>query len=80
MEMLSLNGNNIKAFPKEIGNLKKLEFLSFVGNKTTVEIPEEIKYLDKSNGGSLHKISVKAEEIGSVNYDNLRKWLPNVSF
>jgi Leucine-rich repeat (LRR) protein len=73
--MLVLTENNIKSLPKEIGNLKKLQFLNIIGNPIT-EIPEEIKYLDKSNGGSLYRIGVKEEDIGSENFKKLKELLP----
>jgi hypothetical protein len=75
LEMLVLTENKISSLPKEIGNLNKLTFLNLVGNPIT-EFPDEIKYLDKSNGGSLHRIAVKEEDIGSENYQKLKKLLP----
>jgi hypothetical protein len=77
LEMLVLTENKIKTLPKEIGLLKNLTFLNLIGNPIQ-EIPNDITYLDKSNGGSLHRIAVKEEEIGSENYQKLKKLLPTV--
>ena len=75
LEMLVLTDNRIKVLPKEIGNLKNLTFLNLTGNPIS-EIPSEIAYLDKSNGGSLHRIGVKEKEIGTENYRKLKELLP----
>ena len=75
LEMLVLAENRIKSLPKEIGLLTKLTFLNLTGNPIT-EIPDEIKYLDKSKGGSLHRLSIKAEDIGEENYQRLKELLP----
>ena len=42
------------------------------------EIPEEISQLDSSNGGVLHRISVRKKDIGEENYSKLQRLLPNV--
>ena len=73
--MLVLTENRLKALPKEIGNLKKLEFINLCGNQIK-SIPNEIAYLDKSNGGSLYRIGVKEEDIGAENYQKLKDLLP----
>ena len=75
LEMLVLTDNNVKTLPREIGALKNLTFINIIGNPIK-EIPSEIAYLDKSNGGSLHRIAVKEEEIGVENYRKLKDWLP----
>jgi len=75
LEMLVLTENNIKVLPKEIGMLKNLQFLNLNGNPIK-DIPSEIAYLDKSNGGSLHRIGVKIEDIGEENYSRLKELLP----
>lgn len=75
LEMLVLTENRIKELPKEIGMLKNLQFLNIIGNPIS-EIPSEIAYLDKSNGGSLHRIGVKIEDIGEENYHKLKTLLP----
>jgi len=79
LEMLVLSGNKIKALPKEIGSLKSLEFLNLDGNPL-VDIPAEISYLDKSNGGSLHRIGVRESDIGRENYLKLKGLLPTTLF
>jgi len=79
LEMLVLTENKIKELPKEIGNLKNLAFLNLIGNPIT-SIPSEICYLDKSRGGSLHRIAVKEEDIGSKNYNKLKELLPTTNF
>ena len=73
--MLVLTENRIKELPKEIGALKNLQFLNLIGNPIK-EIPAEITYLDKSNGGSLHRVGVREEDIGVENYRKLRELLP----
>lgn len=75
LEILSLPNNKIKTLPKEIGNLKNLELLNLVDNKIEY-FPEEIKYLDKSNGGSLLRLCVKETDIGSENFNKLKRLLP----
>lgn len=75
LEMLVLTENRIKELPKEIGALKNLQFLNLIGNPIK-EIPAEITYLDKSNGGSLHRVGVREEDIGVENYRKLRELLP----
>ena len=75
--MLVLSENELTTLPKEIGNLKNMVFLNLVGNKL-IEIPEEIKYLDKSNGGSLYRLAIKPDDIGSKNFTKLKELLPSV--
>lgn len=75
LEMLVLTDNKIKKLPSEIGNLKNLVFLNLTGNRIS-EIPSEISYLDKSNGGSLHRLGVREEDIGAENYSKLKSLLP----
>ena len=72
LELLVLCGNKIKSLPKEIGNLKNLTFMNLIGNKIT-DFPEKIKYLDKSNGGSLYRIAVDEKDIGAENYQKLKQ-------
>jgi hypothetical protein len=75
LEMLVLSENRIKSIPKEIGELKNLTFLNLIGNPIT-DFPIEISYLDKSKGGSLHRLGVKVEDIGEENYRKLKELLP----
>lgn len=75
LELISLTGNRIKSLPKEIGMLKNLMFLNLAGNPI-VDVPSEIAYLDRSNGGSLHRVGVKEEEIGADAYRRLKELLP----
>lgn len=79
LELLSLTNNRLKTLPREIGTLKNLEFMNIIGNPIK-EIPTEISYLDKSNGGKLHRLAVKEEEIGTENYLKLKKLLPQTEF
>lgn len=75
LEMLVLTENCIKELPKEIGALKNLQFLNIIGNPIK-EIPAEITYLDKSNGGSLHRVGAREEDLGVENYRRLKELLP----
>ena len=75
LELLALTGNHLKSLPREIGSLKKLVFINLIGNPI-VDIPTEISYLDKSNGGSLHRLGVNEKDIGSENYQRLKRLLP----
>jgi hypothetical protein len=75
LELISLTGNRIKSLPKEIGMLKNLSFLNLAGNPI-MDIPSEISYLDRSRGGSLHRVGVKEEEIGAESYRRLKELLP----
>jgi hypothetical protein len=75
LELLSLTDNNLKTLPREIGSLRNLEFINLIGNRIT-DFPSEISYLDKSNGGKLHRLAVKEEEIGAENYLKLKRLLP----
>lgn len=79
LKMVSFFGNNINELPSEIGNLKNLAFLNIAGNPIT-KIPDSIKYLDKKNGGNLHRIAVDKKDIGEENYLKLIKLLPSVKF
>ena len=76
LEIMVVRDNKITQLPKEIGNLKNLVFLNILGNKI-IEIPDTIKYLDKSNGGSLHRLAVCSDDIGLENYEKLKRLLPN---
>ena len=40
----------------------------------------EIKYLDKTNGGSLYRIVVDRDAIGDNNYNKLKQLLPTTNF
>jgi Leucine-rich repeat (LRR) protein len=75
LELLVLTDNRIKTLPKEIGGLKKLTFLNLIGNPIK-DIPTEISYLDKSNGGSLHRVGARIEDIGEENFKRLKELLP----
>ena len=75
LEIMVLRDNNLTKLPMEIGSLRSLVFLNILGNKI-VEIPDNIKYLDKSNGGNLHRIAVSPNDIGSENYEKLKRLLP----
>jgi hypothetical protein len=75
LEIMVLRDNVISSLPNEIGNLRSLVFLNVLGNKIN-NIPESIKYLDKSNGGNLHKIAVNVDDIGIDNYNKLKELLP----
>ena len=74
-----LRDNKLTELPSEISNLKNLVFLNILGNKLT-KIPDSIKYLDKTNGGKLHRICVDKKDIGDENYNKLRQLLPSVKF
>ena len=77
--LLSLYGNKIKELPSEIGELKNLYFMNLVGNPITV-IPDSIKNLDKSRGGSLHRLAINKKDISENNYKKLLELLPSVKF
>jgi len=79
LKLIALCGNKINEIPSEIGKLTNLKFLNLVGNPITV-ISDNIKYLDKSMGGSLSKIVVRREDISEANYRKLRELLPSVKF
>jgi len=74
-----LRDNRLTELPSEISNLKNLVFLNILGNKLT-KIPDSIKYLDKTNGGKLHRLCVDKKDIGDENYNKLRQLLPSVKF
>jgi Leucine-rich repeat (LRR) protein len=76
LEVMVVRDNKLTTLPSEIGNLKSLIFLNILGNKI-IDIPDTIKYLDKSNGGSLHRVAVNINEIGVENYNKLKRLLPN---
>jgi Leucine-rich repeat (LRR) protein len=48
LHMLILPKNNLRVIPKEIGLLKNLIFINLTH---IIDFPDEIKYLDKENGG-----------------------------
>ncbi len=74
-----LRDNKLTELPSEISGLKNLVFLNILGNKI-VKIPDSIKYLDKKNGGKLHRICVDKNDVGDENYNKLRRLLPSVKF
>ena len=55
--------------------LKKLEIINIKGNKIQA-IPDEIRFLDKSNGGSLYRISINETDMSKENYSKLKQLLP----
>jgi hypothetical protein len=79
LEYLIIPNNRIKQIPEEVSKLKNLLFINMVGNPIT-EIPDSIKYLDTSNGGSLHRMAIRTADIGENNYLKLKTLLPNVQF
>lgn len=79
LRILSLTNNKIKDLPDEIGNLKNLLFLNLNGNPL-VNVPSSIKYLDKSNGGSLMRLGVNIEDVGEKVYKRLKELLPTTPF
>lgn len=74
LETLSLPNNRLKTLPSEISKLKSLIFLNVKGND--IRLPDDIKYLDKSNGGSLYRIAID-ESVGEKELNRLRVLLPN---
>jgi hypothetical protein len=77
LSILSIPENSITSLPKEIGQCKKLEFINLLDNEIT-DIPDEITQLDRTNGGMLHRISVRKKDIGEENFKKLQKLLPKV--
>lgn len=77
LSILSVPENKLTSLPKEIGYCKNLVFMNLLGNKIT-DIPNEIAQLDETNGGQLHRISVRRDDIGEENYKKLLKLLPSV--
>jgi hypothetical protein len=79
LNMVVFPNNKLKSIPREIGALKNMIYLNLVGNPLK-DIPSDLSYLDKSNGGSLERISVKDKngvyEMGDENYQKLKKLLP----
>lgn len=58
LELISLPKNNLKTIPKGISlAAKHLKFINLTDNPI-VDVPENIKYLDPSNGGSLVMMSI----------------------
>jgi Leucine-rich repeat (LRR) protein len=78
LELLSLPNNKINVLPKEIGKLLNLRFLNLNGNKN-ITIPDEIAKLDRSNGGSLDRLSIGLDDIGEINYKRLKELLPTTT-
>jgi hypothetical protein len=79
LETLSLPNNLIEILPDYLGECKSLICINLKGNKIK-EISENIKYLDKSNGGKLEFFSVDKEDVGGENYEKLKKLLPSIKF
>jgi hypothetical protein len=76
LKMISIPRNHISKIPASIGNCKKLRFMNLKGNPIGY-IPDEIKYLDPSNGGSLEKIAIDDSNPEVV--EKLKKLLPSVN-
>ena len=77
MVILSLPNNKIKEIPSEISNLKNLELINLKGNPIEI-VPEELKYLDKSNGGSLFSLTIGKKDVNENTYNKIKSLLPNV--
>jgi hypothetical protein len=76
LSILSLPNNNLTTIPLGFCLLKKLTMLNLVGNKIKY-VPNEISKLDKSNGGSLTRLSLGKLDISSDLVDKLKQLLPN---
>jgi len=77
LQELVVPGNKLKSIPSDIGKLTNLVFINIMGNKIK-SISDDIKYLDKTNGGSLHRIAFNVDDIGEANRRKLKKLLPSV--
>jgi hypothetical protein len=75
LKMVSIPRNHVSKIPASIGNCKKLRFMNLKGNPIGY-IPEEIKYLDPTNGGSLEKIAIDDSNMEVI--EKLKKLLPSV--
>ena len=73
--ILSLPYNKIKCLPPEIGNLKNLLFINLKGNKIS-DIPYSLKFLDKSNGGSLERLVIDTSTMSPCVLDKIVELLP----
>lgn len=75
---LILTNNNIDTLPSGIGGLSKLIFINLIGNKIK-NIPDDIKMLDSTNGGSLYRVACDISDLGEDNYNKLKRLLPSVN-
>lgn len=78
LRVLSLPHNKLKEIPRSLCFSKNLIMLNVVGNKIT-EIPDEIKNLDISNGGSLNRLSFSKGMISDDLVTKLKTLLPRTN-
>jgi hypothetical protein len=85
LDQLTIIGAKLVDLHDSIGKLSELTMISLndlcylnIANNPIQEIPDEIKYLDINNGGSLFRLTVNESDIGKENYQKLRTLLPNV--
>jgi hypothetical protein len=76
LEMLILYDNQIAELPSSIGNLKNLVLLNLMNNPK-IKIPDDIGKLDKENGGSLHRLIIRRDDITSDDLSRLEYLLPS---
>ena len=77
VEMMAFPNNKLKTIPEEIKKMKNLMFLNLCDNEIT-SMPDGIRYLCPSNGGSLLKLAINRKSLGELNYEKLKKMLPQV--
>lgn len=74
LEMLSIPRNKVETLPNVIGNCKNVRFINLMDNPLQ-HIPDSIKYLDPTMGGSLFRFVVPKTY---SDIDKLKTLLPSV--
>lgn len=77
LELVSFAKNKLTSVPSSIGRLKNMTYLNLSENNIK-KLPDEVKFLDTSMGGSLFRLSIDKDTLEPGEYERIKKLLPNV--